>query len=148
MIQNQVILPSFDREKTSRTDVEPIELASWFGNIAFNYLSKELYNIYIYIYIFELILLKGFFNERYLTLCKIPKFHLIFWCGNFLESHSFRSVSGESCGNCAFQQNFHTRKLGEISVFQAVLSYVEQVENMILQKMNASYVFSNILKIF
>ena len=25
------------------------------------------------------------------------------------------------CGNCAFVQNFHTRKLGEITVFFAVL---------------------------
>ena len=24
------------------------------------------------------------------------------------------------CGNCAFSQNFHTRKLGEISVFYAM----------------------------
>ena len=24
------------------------------------------------------------------------------------------------CGNCAFPQNFHTRKLGEITVFYAV----------------------------
>ena len=27
--------------------------------------------------------------------CKIPKFHLISWCGNFAETHSFRRVSGE-----------------------------------------------------
>ena len=25
---------------------------------------------------------------------KIPKFHLISWCGNFVEKHSFRIVSG------------------------------------------------------
>ena len=31
-----------------------------------------------------------------LVLCKIPKFHLISWCGNFVERLSFRRVSGES----------------------------------------------------
>ena len=29
-------------------------------------------------------------------LCKIPYFYLISWCGNFVERHSFRIVSGES----------------------------------------------------
>ena len=31
-----------------------------------------------------------------LVLCKIPKFHLISSCGNFVERLSFRRVSGES----------------------------------------------------
>ena len=31
-----------------------------------------------------------------LKLRKIPQFHLISWCGNFAETHSFRIVSGES----------------------------------------------------
>ena len=44
------------------------------------------------------------------SLCKIPKYHLIFWYVNFVEKHSI------------FPQNFHTRKLGEISVFYAVFS--------------------------
>ena len=30
------------------------------------------------------------------SLCKMPKFHLISWYGNFLERHSFRIVLGES----------------------------------------------------
>ena len=41
-----------------------------------------------------------------------------------MERHSFRIVSGESpklCGNCAFPQNFHTRKLGEITIFYGSL---------------------------
>ena len=29
-------------------------------------------------------------------LWKIPKFHLISWCGNFVEKHRFGIVSGES----------------------------------------------------
>ena len=45
-----------------------------------------------------------------LTLCKMPEFHLTFWCGNFLETHR----------KYAFSQNFHTNKLGEIMIFYAV----------------------------
>ena len=30
------------------------------------------------------------------TFCKIPQFHLISWCGNFVKRHSFRIVFGES----------------------------------------------------
>ena len=33
------------------------------------------------------------------TLCKIPKFHLISWCGNFMERHSFRRILGDSSIN-------------------------------------------------
>ena len=47
------------------------------------------------------------------TLRKIPKFHLISWCGNFEERYSFRIVSGDS-----------PRKLGEISVFYAVIDTI------------------------
>ena len=32
----------------------------------------------------------------FLSLFKIPKSHLVFWCGNFVESHRFRTVSGKS----------------------------------------------------
>ena len=38
----------------------------------------------------------------------------------FCEKGQFPTVSGESCGNCAFPQNFHTRKLAGIKVFFAV----------------------------
>ena len=30
------------------------------------------------------------------SLGKIPQFHLIFWCGNFVERQSFHIVSGNS----------------------------------------------------
>ena len=33
---------------------------------------------------------------------------------------NFLTNSPKLCGNCAFPQNFHTRKLGEISVSKAV----------------------------
>ena len=38
------------------------------------------------------------------------------FCRAQFERHSF-----SICGNCAFPQNFHTRKLGEIRIFYAVL---------------------------
>ena len=38
----------------------------------------------------------------------------------FCEKGQFPTVSGESCGNCAFPQNFHTRKLAGIKIFFAV----------------------------
>ena len=30
------------------------------------------------------------------SLLKIPKFHLISWCGSFVETHNFLRVSGDS----------------------------------------------------
>ena len=43
----------------------------------------------------------------------------IFWKGTV--SAEFRANRLKLCGNCAFPQNVHTRKLGEITVFFAVL---------------------------
>ena len=37
-----------------------------------------------------------FLQFQFQPLRKIPKFHLIFWCGNFEERYSFHIVSGES----------------------------------------------------
>ena len=55
---------------------------------------------------------------------QMPKFHLILWCENFVEIHSFRSVSGdETLGNWAFPQNFYSQELAEISVFYAALAF-------------------------
>ena len=51
------------------------------------------------------------------TLRKIPQFHQISWCGNFMERHSFGKV--RNYAETAFPQNFHTKKLGEITVFFA-----------------------------
>ena len=41
-----------------------------------------------------------------LTLRKIPKFHLMSWCGNFAERHSFRRVLGESTETVSFHKIF------------------------------------------
>ena len=57
------------------------------------------------------------------TLSKIPQFHLISWCGNFVERHSlpkFCAIRPKLCGNCILPQSCHTRKLSEITVFFAL----------------------------
>ena len=52
------------------------------------------------------------------TICKSP--NLIFWCGK-LCGNAQQVFGDESPVNCAFPQNLHTRKLGEILVFHAVV---------------------------
>ena len=51
------------------------------------------------------------------------------------ENYEIRFVTFilKLCGNCAFPQNFHTMKLGEITVFYAVatsLTYVKSQRNL------------------
>ena len=79
--------------------------------------------------------------NEWMTLRKIPYFHLIFWSGYFLESHSFCIFfknRPKLWGNCAFSQNFRIRKLGEITVFHAVwmtkLKSLMRNKNIFLQK--------------
>ena len=53
---------------------------------------------------------------------EIPKFQLTFSCESFVETQSFRRVSRQMSkirGDCGFPQNFHTKKLGKITVFYA-----------------------------
>ena len=48
---------------------------------------------------------------------------VILWCGNFMERHSFCIVSGESpktMRKLCLSTKFPQRKLGKITVFQAV----------------------------
>ena len=57
------------------------------------------------------------------SLRKILKFHLISCCGNFVETHPFCRVLGESLKNLrklCISTKFWIRKLGEIMVFYAV----------------------------
>ena len=57
---------------------------------------------------------------RYLhtSLRKIPKFHLISWCGKFVEKYSSGDLPETLRKYCAIPQNFHTSK---VSVFYAGL---------------------------
>ena len=75
---------------------------------------------------------KSPFQKEKKILQKISQFHLISFCGNFVERHSTRKVSGESpklCGYCASPQNFHIRKLGGITVVYIVKTLVVTVKN-------------------
>ena len=54
------------------------------------------------------------------SLHKIPKFHLISWCGNFVERHRFCRISGESPETLRKLFLSITRNLGEISVIYAI----------------------------
>ena len=55
------------------------------------------------------------------SLHKVPKFHLISCCGNFV----FLAICPKLCGNCAFSQNFHTRHQVKLRYFMlAVISNI------------------------
>ena len=62
-----------------------------------------------FIFICELSILFSHISPR-----KIPKFHVISRCGNFVKRHSFARNSPETM---PFHKNCHTWKLGEILVF-------------------------------
>ena len=56
------------------------------------------------------------------------------FCENVQFPQSFGKFT-KLCRNCAFQQNFHTRKSGEITVFYAVkitIKYLSMEENLLL----------------
>ena len=58
-----------------------------------------------------------------LSLRKIAQFHLISWCGNFVEKHSFLIVSGkslETMRKLCLSAKFLHQELGEITLFFAV----------------------------
>ena len=50
--------------------------------------------------------------QKYRNFTEFPGVEIL-WKGTVL-------IHQKLCGNCAFLQNFHTRKLGEIAVFFAV----------------------------
>ena len=50
-----------------------------------------------------------------------PNFLVWKFCGKARFPHRFGRFRPKLCGNCVFPQNFHTRKLGEITVFFAVI---------------------------
>ena len=72
-------------------------------------------------YIFEYIrILYNYYRTNFYTAKNTvisPNFLVWNFCGKA------RTNRPKLCGNCAFQQNFYTRKLDEITVFFAVLPY-------------------------
>ena len=84
------------------------------------------------------------------ALYKLPKFHLIFWCGICVEMHSFYRVSEESpnsfqgiargsAATVRFQKKLHPRKLGKITVFYAVLFSNTDLAEYIFTWFNKTY---------
>ena len=58
---------------------------------------------------------------KYRNFTKFPDVEIL-WKGKV--SAQFRVIRSKLCGNYAFSQNFHTRKLGEITVFFVVKNEV------------------------
>ena len=76
------------------------------------------------------------------ALHKILKFHLIFWCVNFVKTYSF-------CRNSRMEnrrkiQNFLTRKLAEVTVFYAMKTMKSCCSFLIFQRFNSSKFGENI----
>ena len=71
--------------------------------------------------------------RKRLALRNIQKFDLISWCGKFVERHSFPQSFARTAQNSAetaFPRNFHTRKLGEISIFFALLAKTAKIRSL------------------
>ena len=52
------------------------------------------------------------------TLCKIPKFHLISSCRNFVETHTFgNAIVRNSAEIVSISQNLQIKKLSEITAW-------------------------------
>ena len=65
-------------------------------------------------------LTQRFQNIKY---CNLTFFHGASISWKSTVSTEFRAICWKLCRNCAFPQNLHTRKLGEISVFYSLLFY-------------------------
>ena len=76
--------------------------------------------IYIYIYIYTYI----YIYIYYIYIHTSENFIV-----NFGQITEFRENHRKLCGNCAFPQIFHTRKLGEITVFDAVPARINMLSS-------------------
>ena len=56
-----------------------------------------------------------------------PYFLVWKFCGKARFPHRFRASRPKLCRDCAFPQNFHTKKSGEITVFFAVSASAQPV---------------------
>ena len=80
--------------------------------------------------------LNYFESQRLVSLHKIPQFELILWKGTVFAQ--FRGIRSKLFENFAFPQNFHTKKLGQITVF--LHAYLETV----VQRCSVKMVFLEI----
>ena len=80
------------------------------GNYAFpqNFYTSRLYEITVLYY------------AKYPNFTKFPGVEIL---RKGTVTTEFRAIRPKLCGNCAFPQNFHTRKLGEITVFYAMICF-------------------------
>ena len=84
----------------------------------------------------------------YHTLCKIPKFHLNSWCRKGAVAVECQAIPPK-LSKTAFPQNFHTRKLGEISIFYAVMEIqLRLIEPIIILRYCMSVVYLVQINIF
>ena len=71
------------------------------------------------------------------SLYKIPKFHWVSWCGHFVETRSFLTISGyspETLWKLYVSKNFHMKKLGRITVFNAAVLNLLKTSFLMIQK--------------
>ena len=76
-----------------------------------------------------------------------PNFLVWKFCRKAQFSAYFRAIRPKLCGNCAFPQSFHTRKLGEITVFFAVVgNNIPRILNDIFGSSNQKNRYSEFIK--
>ena len=109
----------------------PTELLEFFKRIAYNWNQKLLtWLIFFLILAYISIIIESYIGSQMNLIFTAkntvisPNFLVWKFCGKAQFPNSF----GKLCRNCAFPQNFHTRKLGEITVFSAVLVWAQTFE--------------------
>ena len=65
-------------------------------------------------------------NDTVMSLNDSDLLHVIMY-GNMDFGSNINIIKLSNCGNCAFPQNFHTKKLGEITVFFAVYKLLKSL---------------------
>ena len=73
------------------------------------------------------LLLKLLFDKRTRTLLEIPRFYLISWCGNFVETYNFRRTSG----NCVSLKCPHQEIKWNYGIFCRCNYYLEGEQDLI-----------------
>ena len=110
------------------TEADIMKGLSWgFNLLGANYISWQLgcdrnrKTILAYAFSFSPVLLSTF-STAYNTVIS-PNFLVCKFCGNTVSA-DLRKIQRKLCGNFAFPQNLHTRKLGEISALSDSQKFV------------------------